>query len=421
MTARRLAAVDAQNLWMSAKMPNDQFLVYGFAGVPDDLPGTLAGILDRARVCGDLRLRVRDRGRLRYPQWEQRGVEESQVCTHAVDDWARCLAAITSLTAHQLDAGKSAWRLHVFAPVRGVPGVEGAGVVAVVQMSHALADGVRSAALAAWLFGRPTPITAVPAVPRWETATLPVRAVRAARAHRQLMRDVEAGVVAAQADPRPALRSNSHPDGARSLRTVIRRRAELPDGTVTVAVLAAVSRAMADHLRGLGDDPATLGAEVPMASQGRRRAHNHFGNVGIGLHPDLAYAERSARIAGELAQRRQRAAHPAMSAAGLASAAVPAPLMRWGVAAFDPTVRSPTATGNTVVSSVHRGAADLRFGGAPVVLTTGCPSLSPMMGLTHGVHGIGDTVAVSVHAAESAVGDVDAYVDRLADALDRRA
>jgi len=33
------------------------------------------------------------------------------------------------------------------------------------------------------------------------------------------------------------------------------------------------------------------------------------------------------------------------------------------------------------------------------------------------VHGLGDTVAVSVHAAESAVGDVDAYVERLARAL----
>ena len=71
------------------------------------------------------------------------------------------------------------------------------------------------------------------------------------------------------------------------------------------------------------------------------------------------------------------------------------------------------------MSSVHRGAADLYFGGAPVVLTTGCPSLSPMQGLTHGVHGVGDAVAVSVHAAESAVGDIDAYVDRLAAALDR--
>ena len=73
--------------------------------------------------------------------------------------------------------------------------------------------------------------------------------------------------------------------------------------------------------------------------------------------------------------------------------------------------------GNTVVSSVNRGAADLSFGGAPVVLTAGYPALSPMMGLTHGVHGIGDTVAISVHAAESAIGDVDAYVDRLDAAL----
>jgi hypothetical protein len=37
------------------------------------------------------------------------------------------------------------------------------------------------------------------------------------------------------------------------------------------------------------------------------------------------------------------------------------------------------------------------------------------MGLTHGVHGIGDTVVISVHAAESAIGDIDRYL-RLLDA-----
>jgi hypothetical protein len=95
--------------------------------------------------------------------------------------------------------------------------------------------------------------------------------------------------------------------------------------------------------------------------------------------------------------------------------------VRWGVTSFDPTVRSPTAIGNTVVSSVHRGPADLRFGDLPVAVTAGGPALSPMVGLAHGVHGIGDFVAVSVHAAESAVGDIDAYTDRLSDALDRRA
>jgi hypothetical protein len=51
------------------------------------------------------------------------------------------------------------------------------------------------------------------------------------------------------------------------------------------------------------------------------------------------------------------------------------------------------------------------------VVTAGYPGLSPMMGLSHGVHGIGDTVAISVHAAESAVGDIDAYVARLDAAL----
>ena len=98
-------------------------------------------------------------------------------------------------------------------------------------------------------------------------------------------------------------------------------------------------------------------------------------------------------------------------------AAVPAPLLRWGVGPFDPTLPSPTVTGNTVVSSVNRGRADLHFGALPVVLTAGYPGLSPMMGLTHGVHGIGDTIAISVHAAASAIGDIDAYVDRLESAL----
>ena len=70
-----------------------------------------------------------------------------------------------------------------------------------------------------------------------------------------------------------------------------------------------------------------------------------------------------------------------------------------------------------MVSSVNRGPADLTFGGRPVVLTAGYPALSPMMGLTHGVHGIGDTIAISVHAAEPAVEDVDDYTNRLDAAL----
>jgi hypothetical protein len=418
MLVRRLSAVDAQTFWMSAKIPNDQFLLYGFAGVASDLEQVLAAVRARAGGCPELRLRVRDRGLFTYPSWISGGVGADQVVVHDLADtsWAGCLAAVVRLAEDQLNACRMTWRLHVFAPVDGMPGA-GVGTVAVLQAAHALGDGIRSSALAAWLFGRVGVVPPVSAPPAFRGAALPWRSVLAARAHRQLIRDTEAGLVPPQADSRPVLHTNVRPDGVRSIRTVIRNRAQLPGPTVTVGVLAAVSTALAGHLRELGDDPSTLGAEVPMAKAGVRQAHNHFGNVAVGLYPGLNFGDRVDRIVEDLAQRRRRAGHPAMLAASRAFATVPAPLLRWGVKQFDPTLRSSTVTGNTVVSSVNRGPADLRFDELTVVLTAGYPGLSPMMGLTHGVHGIGDTIAISVQAAESAIGDVDAYVDRLEAAL----
>ncbi len=415
---RRLSAVDAQMHWMSATIPNDQFLLYGFAGVPSDLEQALTSIRRRARECAELRLRVEERFSLTYPAWVTGDVEPDQFVVHDLADssWAACLAAVAGLADSQLDAARMTWRLHVFTPVDGLPGA-GVGTVAVMQATHAFGDGTRSSALAAWLFGRAGEVPPVPAPPRFRGAALPGRSFLAARAHRRLVSDTDAGLVPPQADSRPALRSNARPDGVRSIRTVIRNRAQLRGRTVTVGVLASVSTALSAHLHELGDDPSTLGAEVPMAKAGVRQAHNHFGNVGVGLYPDLDLDARTARIVEDLAQRRRRAAHPAMLASSRAFAAMPAPLLRWGVKQFDPAVRSPTVTGNTVVSSVNRGPADLRFGELPVVLTAGYPGLSPMMGLTHGVHGIGDTIAISVHAAASAIGEVDAYVERLESAL----
>ncbi len=411
-----MAAIDAQNWWMSAKLPNDQFLLYGFDGVPGDLGAAVAEIRARAQRCPDLAVRVSDDCPLVYPAWVPRAVGEDQFVVH--DDelgWNECLDVVVQLADQQLDATLSPWRLHVFSRVREVPRA-GTGTVAVIQISHALADGTRASELAAWLFGRPGNIAPVPPH-RFTTARLPWRAVRAARTHRDLMRDTESGAVPPQAPPRPVLHSNAEPTGQRWVRTIVRHRSQIPGPTVTVGVLAAISSALGEHLREFGDDIGLLGAEVPMAKSGMRSAHNHFGNVGVGLYPELAGDDRISRIAAEFADRRRRAAHPAMAASSRAFAATPAPLLRWGVAQFDPTVRAPTVTGNTVVSSVNRGAADLRFGTAPAVVTAGYPSLSLMMGLTHGVHGIGGTVAVSVHAAASAVADIDAYVDRLDAAL----
>jgi hypothetical protein len=422
MITRRLTPIDAQTFWLAGKIPNDTFLLFGFAGVPGYLERTLDDLAARARRCPDLSVRVADSGSWRYPAWVGRDVDRSQFVVHRLDDpsWAACLSAVCALIDAQLDAGQEAWRLHVFTDVLGVPGVEGVGTVAVLQISHALGGGGRTSAHAALLFGRADVQIPEAHPPHGGPIAMLLSGLRAARAHRRLLADVEAGVVPAQAPLRPLLRTNALPSGPRSLRTVTRRRSQLSGATVTVAVLSAVSVALAGRLASLGDDPSTLGAEVPMTKPPPRLAYNHFGNVGVGIYPDLADDVRAVRIADDLAARRLRAGHDAMRASDLAFAATPARLLRWGMGKFDPQVRPAEVTGNTVVSSVNCGAADFTFGGAPVTMAAAFAGLSPMMGLTHVVVGVGDTITIGVHAAESALGGqegIDDYVARLETAL----
>lgn len=415
----RLTPFDAQMHWLSAKIPNDTFLLFGFDGVPDDLDAALAQVRARAATCRELGVRIADPGGLRFPAWAPAPVAAHQTVVHSLADrsWQGCLDAVVALVPDQLDAAVTAWRLHVFPDVDGVPGVDGSGTVAVLQVSHALGGGGRTSLTAAIAFGRDG---VLPEVTPWHLSPvrLPQLGLRAARAHRELVAGTDAGRVPQPAPLRPLLRTNARPAGTRWLRTVVRSRAELARPTVTVGALSAISEALAGHLRALGEDPTSLGAELMIAKAGPRRAYNHFGAAGVGLHVDAARDERPGLVAADIADRRRRAAHPAMVAEAMAFAATPAPLMRWGAAQFDPDVRVDAVTGNTVVSSVNGGAADYAFGGRPVVLLAAFPGLSPMMGLTHCVSGVGEAVSISVHAAESAVEDVDAYVSRLEAALD---
>lgn len=411
MSADRLTAVDAQSFWLSAKIPNDTFLLFAFAGVPTDPAAAIAEVRDRAAGIPELTVRVDDGPRWRYPRWVPAGVDD--VVVHDAPTWPGVLEATVALIDDQLDVTTHAWRLHVFPGVSGVPTLVGPGAVAVLQISHALGGGGRTAHTAALMFGRDGVLPEVDPL-HVNPALLPLLGIRAARAQRRLADDTAAGLVPPPTEPFPVLSTNNRPAGRRSLRTVVTPRDRLRGPTVTVGVLAAISEALAGHL---GERPERLGAELMIAKGGARRAYNHFGAASVGLYPELPAEERAARITADIAARRQRAAHPAMWAQTLASAATPAALSRWGIAQFDPDVRSSAANGNTVVSSVNGGAADYTFGGAPVALLAAFPGLSPMMGLTHCVCGVGDTISVGVHSAESAIGDIDAYVDRLAAAL----
>jgi hypothetical protein len=401
MSSERMAAADAQLLWLSAKVPNDQFLVYVFDGTPD-IPAGLEEVRRNAKGFQELRLRVCDDSPWRYPRWVSAEIGAEQFAVHqAIEsgDWSACLDSVARLD--QLDVTRMAWRVNIFPPA-----------VVVVQVSHALGDGTRSAARAAALLGRRVPIPAVTP----DRGNVLWRGIGAARAHRAMVRDTEAGSLEPPPAPRPSLSVNAHPTATSVLRTLVLDRARLHRPTVTVAALSAVAEALGGYLAERGEDVSLLGAEVPMAGSSTAKARNNFRNVSIGLHPELDRERRAARIAWDLGAARRRAEHSATQASVAAFASVPALLLRWGMGQFDPAARSATVSAHTVVSSVNRGPADLTFGGRRVVLTGGYPALSPMMGLTHGVHGIGDVVAVSVHA-DPAVVDIDDYVGRLTHAL----
>ena len=138
----RLAAVDAQFFWRSAKIPSDQFLLYAFAGEPGDLAEILAGLRARAAACDDLRLRIADDRAARYPRWAHGDVDETQFVARTPGlDWTGCLDDVARMADDQVDPTRAAWRLHVFPSVRGAPRTDSTVTVAVLQMAHALADG----------------------------------------------------------------------------------------------------------------------------------------------------------------------------------------------------------------------------------------------------------------------------------------
>lgn len=217
-----------------------------------------------------------------------------------------------------------------------------------------------------------------------------------------------------------------------------------PGFSVTVLALTAVSIALERYLERRGALPDRLGAQVPMAlpapdpADGRdenlvRRAANTIGglvrrapvprNNYRSLGVDLCAGEpdprrRAERIAADLAARRTRAIHPLLSVQDRVTASLPAPILRRDVDRYPIDAVPDALAGHTVVSSVYRGPADLTFGGAPVLFTAGFPALGAVMHLTHGVHGLGDTVTISVHADPETMPDLDFYADLLRTALD---
>ncbi|WP_433713060.1 WS/DGAT domain-containing protein [Nocardia sp. CA-084685] len=322
-------------------------------------------------------------------------------------------------------------RIAEAAPVASVIG--GAPVAAALD-SVARAVAGRVARLGRWLAAAavesapvdPIHVHSVLALVRMpiQFARTAIRGYQAFRAQRELAESTTAGRIPEPGPgftPSPVNRGGSPDRHAHQVRMLVcdAERMRIPGHTVTVAALTAVSIALDRYLTARGERVDRLGVQVPMAlSDNRIAARNNYRSLSVDLfidEPDLL--ARAGKIAAALTERRTRAQHPLLTAQDRVTAVIPARLLRRDIERYPLDAVPDSIAGHTVVSSVNRGPADLTFGGAPIRFTGGFPAIGSVMHLTHGVHGLGDTVTVSIHADTAALPDIDTYANLLRDAL----
>lgn len=442
--------------WLSRRSRNDLFLLYAFADLGHPTAELRAAILTRGATVPDLCVRLREvPGELAYPSWVPCDILGDQFVEHTgVTDWAGVRSAMGELLGTGVDATRRPWRLHVFrgiadAPMRRSP--EEMTTVAVLQMSHALVDGRRATAVARELFGgedefgsstsvpgHADPAGALSAHPWPDRLAAAVGALllpvgvartiyhgfRSHRAREQLAALTEAGRVPPPGPgfaPTAVNDPSAPPVSAHAVDMLVFDSDDLrvPGCTVTVVVLTAMSIALPTYLGARGRPVTGLGAQVPMAlpDGGKGAARNNYRNLSIDLcldEPDLP--ARADKIATALRARSERARHPLLAAQDRVTAVTPALFLRRDAEGWPLDTVPDAIAGNTVVSSVNRGPADLDFGG-PARFSAGFPAVGSVMRLTHGVHGLGETVTVSLHADPAVVPDLEVYAGYLRDAL----
>lgn len=432
--------------WLSRRTRNDQFLLYCFAESGWQDAALRDAIARRRTGIPELRVRLRaDPTGLAYPVWVPCEPDPEQIVTHELDrpQWPDLLVALGELLGTGVDAERCPWRLHIFRGIRDSPAPDQRVTVAVLQISHALVDGRGASRIARALFtespadesarsdDQATAVTAGLSATRRTLSgalTLPLdmaRTVRrgfaAGRARSELAELTANGRVPEPPPGYPPGPLNGPAEVAgHQVRMLVCPAAEFarPGLSVTAVGLTAISLALQRYLAGRGAEPDGLGAQVPMAVPPRPGVQNNYRSLGV----DLAIGEddparRAAAIAAELAVRRERAGHPLLEAQDAVTAVLPPLLLRRDVRGYPIDSVPAKITGHTVVSSVNRGAADLTFGAQPVRFTGGFPALGAVMHLTHGIHGLGETVTLSLHADPGVVPDLDTYARHLREAL----
>jgi diacylglycerol O-acyltransferase len=426
----------------------DQFSLTAFDSVERPAPSfdeIVAHVEARAPLVPGLGLRLREAPlNLDYPRW----VPDTSPLSERMSDhdlggapWADFEKLMGDLLRTRLDLREHSWHLHVVRGIGSAPLMQGAVTVVILQVGHALTDGLGVSRMVRALFepqsatgGAPSPnLTA-----ERENAVLdvlgavvraPVDLVRSRWEARRAVRAYRGSQPGPPSVPATALNRAVGP--YRVVRIVPMQKTEVRAGaaSVTVSALCAVGSCLDRYLGGDGDEPlsatgGTVAAFVPMAlpRDVEWPAANRAVVGTVDLHVgELDIAKRAELITRSLAAERARVTAAPLLRVARADERVPAPIVRFVQGRrFRQHDRTPSFVGaQTTVVSVDRGRADLELCGAVARFSAGFPFLEDGRCLNHGIFGLGDVVTIAMVACPDAVPNLDAYTQGLVDRLRR--
>lgn len=425
----------------------DQFSLTVFDSVDRDAPSfeeVVAHMETRVPLVPGLGLRLREAPlNLDYPRW----VPDTSPVSERMSDhdlggapWADFEALMGDLLRTRLDPRDHSWHVHVVRGIGSAPLVQGAVTVVILQVGHALTDGLGVSKMVRALFEAQSSAGAAPSPQTEPEREHPVAGVLSAvvRAPVDLARSRWEARRAIRAyrgttpgpPPVPATSINRAVGPYRVVRIVPMQATEVRAGaaSLTVSALCAVGpcldRYLGDGHGTLSETGGIVSAFVPMVLPRDTEwpAANRAVVGTVDLHvgePDLE--KRAELITRSLAVERARVTAAPLLRIARADERVPAPIVRFVQGRrFRKRDRSPSRVGaQTTVVSVDRGRADLELCGAVARFSAGFGFLEDGRCLAHGFFGFSGVVTVAMVACPDAVPDLDGYTRQLVDRLRR--
>lgn len=384
---------------------------------------------------------------LDYPSWvPARSDTDAHLTDHDLADasWENCQRLLSTFLETGLDSRVRPWHVHVVRGVQGVPLVAGEATVVVLQVTHAMTDGMGLTHLANALFApasTPKEIVGalltghVPAArPRWRSlraiasvAAVPIKLVRFVSANRTARRRYaeRRARIPSSYQPGAPTRLTADPTERRAVHIVPVQSSVFRDlgVPITSAALSVVAEATTRYLLAHGDPvPPVLNAGVPIAlgAHAQWPSANRVLSGVVDLHahePDPMV--RAHEISTGLKAERARVTSPESIALARAEEHLPAPVVLLNRRLQNRRVRpaSTAVLSHTSVVSVDRGASPLELCGSRVTFTSGTPMLTSGRSVVHGFFGVGDVVTVVVLACPDTVPDHEFYRDLLVSAI----